>query len=90
MFELFGYREVCRQRTDHSNIKDIPDSYGGDFGSECYSFSGHALQCYLHEQTSDKEKLTKAQKQKIRKDIRKITVTNVNQFTKLFEDNKNL
>jgi len=78
------FKDILRRFYGPSNMKDIPDSYGGDFGIECYSFSGHTFQCYLPEQTSDKAKLTRAQKNKIRKDIHKLTVKNVKEFTKLF------
>lgn len=79
------FKDILRRFYGPSNMKDIPDSYGGDFGIECYSFSGHVFQCYLPEQFSDKEKLTKAQKNKIRNDIHKLTVKNTSEFTKLFE-----
>ncbi len=79
------FKDILRRFYGPSNMKDIPDSYGGDFGIECYSFSGHTFQCYLPEQFSDKEKLTKAQKNKIRNDIHKLTVKNKKKFAKLFE-----
>lgn len=79
------FKDILRRHYGPSNIKDIPDSYGGDFGIECYSFSGHVFQCYLPEQCSDKEKLTKAQKNKIRNDINKLTNKNVKSFGILFE-----
>ncbi len=79
------FKDILRRHYKPSNIKDIPDSYGGDFGIECYSFSGHAFQCYLPEQVSDKGKLTRAQKKKIQDDINKLTIKNVQKFTKLFE-----
>ncbi|QCF26495.1 hypothetical protein [Hydrocarboniclastica marina] len=79
------FKDILRRFYGPSNMKDIPDSYGGDFGIECYSFSGHVFQCYLPEQISDKEKLTKLQKDKIRKDIQKFTVKNVKKFAQLFE-----
>lgn len=79
------FKDILRRFYGPSNFKDIPDSYGGDFGIECYSFSGHAFQCYLPEQLTDKQKLTKAQKNKIRKDIQKLTVKNVKEFSILFE-----
>lgn len=79
------FKDILRRFYGPSNMKDIPDSFGGDFGIECYSFSGHAFQCYLSEQSSDKEKLTNAQKDKIRKDIHKFTIKNVKEFTKLFD-----
>lgn len=82
------FKDILRRFYGPSNMKDIPDSYGGDFGIECYSFSGHTFQCYLPEQSSDKEKLTKAQKNKIRNDIHKLTVKNTKEFTKLFEGMK--
>jgi len=82
------FKDILRRHYGPSNIKDIPDSYGGDFGIECYSFSGHAFQCYLPEQYSDKEKLTKAQKNKIRQDILKLTTKNRESFIKLFEGMK--
>lgn len=82
------FKDILRKHYGPSNIKDIPDSYGGDFGIECYSFSGHAFQCYLPEQYTEKEKLSKAQQNKIRKDIHKLTVKNVKSFTILFEGMK--
>jgi len=82
------FKDILRRYYGPSDMKDIPDSYGGDFGIECYSFCGHAFQCYLPEQFSDKNKLTKAQKNKIRKDIHKLTVKNIKDFTVLFEDIK--
>ncbi len=82
------FKDILRRFYGPSNIKDIPDSYGGDFGIECYSFSGHVFQCYLPEQFSDKKKLTKTQTNKIRKDIHKLTIKNVAQFTELFEGMK--
>lgn len=78
------FKDILRRHYGPSNLKDVPDSYGGDFGVECYTFGGHVFQCYLPEQTSDKEKLTKAQKNKIRKDIYKLTNKNLNSFKKLF------
>lgn len=82
------FKDILRKHYGTSNIKDIPDSYGGDFGIECYSFNGHAFQCYLPEQYSDKKKLTKAQQNKIRNDINKLTVKNIKSFTILFEGMK--
>ncbi|MDI1309478.1 MAG: hypothetical protein PSV17_08605 [Methylotenera sp.] len=79
------FKDILRKIYCPSSIKDIPDSYGGDFGIECYSFSGHALQCYLLDQHSDKDKLSKAQKNKIRKDIYKLAIKNFASFTILFE-----
>ena len=79
------FKDILRKHYGPSNFKDIPDSYGGDFGIECYSFSGHVFQCYLPEQSSDKAKLSKAQKNKIRNDIHKLTVKNIKSFTVLFE-----
>jgi hypothetical protein len=82
------FKDILRRFYGPSNMKDIPDTYGGDFGIECYSFSGHTFQCYLPEQFSDKDKLTKAQKNKIRKDVYKLSDKNVKEFTKLFEGMK--
>ncbi len=87
------FKDILRKHYGPQNIKDIPDSYGGDFGIECYSLSGaafskHAFQCYLPEQYSDKEKLTKAQQNKIRKDIYKLTIKNLKSFSILFQDMK--
>jgi len=79
------FKDVLRKYYGPSNMKDIPDSYGGDFGIECYSFSGHVFQCYLPEETSDKKKITKLIKNKIRKDIHKIVVKNIKEFERLFE-----
>lgn len=79
------FKDILRMHYGASNIKDIPDSYGGDFGIECYTFNGHVFQCYLPEQVSDKDKLTKAQKNKIRKDIYKLTTKNLESFKKLFD-----
>ncbi|MGQ2964886.1 hypothetical protein [Methylophilus sp.] len=82
------FKDILRKHYGPANIKDIPDSYGGDFGIECHTFSGHVFQCYLPEQSSDKEKLTKSQKNKIRKDIQKLTVKNREAFNVLFQDMK--
>jgi len=79
------FKDVLRKHYGPANLKDIPDSYGGDFGIECYSFSGHAFQCYLPAQFSDKKKLSDAQKDKIARDIKKFTIDNVKEFTKLFK-----
>lgn len=79
------FKDILRRFYGPSNLKDIPDAYGGDFGIECYSFSGHVFQCYLPEQVSDKQKLSQAQKNKIRKDIQKLTVKNVKEFSILFK-----
>ncbi|WP_229006967.1 hypothetical protein [Methylophilus sp. Leaf408] len=80
------FKDILRKHYGPANIRDIPDSYGGDFGIECHSFTGHVFQCYLPEQSSDKEKLTKSQKNKIRNDINKLTVKNKDQFNVLFKD----
>lgn len=47
-----------------ANCCDLPDSHGGDFGLECYTLTGHVFQCYLPEQSSDIDKLYKAQLKK--------------------------
>jgi hypothetical protein len=77
-------KDILRRFYGPSDMKDIPDAYAGDFGIECYSFSGHAFQCYIPEEILDKGKITKALKVKIMKDIRKLTVTNIGKFEKLF------
>lgn len=63
---------------------DLPDSHGGDFGLECYTLNGHVFQCYLPEQSSDVEKLYRAQQKKIYNDIKKFSKDNVKELEELF------
>ncbi|EDE2676126.1 hypothetical protein GFI46_23145 [Salmonella enterica subsp. enterica] len=67
-----------------ANCCDLPDSHGGDFGLECYTLNGHVFQCYLPEQSSDIDKLYKAQQKKIYNDIQKSSKDNVKQLEELF------
>ncbi|GEM_PF-626587 len=67
-----------------ANCCDLPDSHGGDFGLECYTLSGHVFQCYLPEQSSDIDKLYKAQQKKIYNDIQKFSKDNVKELDELF------
>ncbi|WP_246870664.1 hypothetical protein [Pantoea ananatis] len=67
-----------------ANCCDLPDSHGGDFGLECYTLEGHVFQCYLPEQSSDIDKLYKAQRKKIYNDIEKFSKTNVKELKELF------
>ncbi|QXN61235.1 hypothetical protein [Serratia fonticola] len=67
-----------------ANCCDLPDSHGGDFGLECYTLTGHVFQCYLPEQSSDIDKLYKAQLKKIYTDIQKFTKKNVKELCELF------
>lgn len=71
-----------------ANCCDLPDDHGGDFGLECYTLSGHVFQCYLPEQSSDIEKLYKAQRTKIYNDIEKFSKKNVSELKELFGDSK--
>jgi len=67
-----------------ANCCDLPDSHGGDFGLECYTYTGHVFQCYLPEQSSDIDKLYKAQQKKIYNDIEKFTKKNATELEELF------
>lgn len=82
------FKDIVKLHYRPCNYKDVPDKHTGDFGIECYTLSGHVFQCYLPEQNSDLAKLLDAQKSKIRRDIKKFTVDNVNDFAKLFGDLK--
>ena len=67
-----------------ANCCDLPDEHGGDFGLECYTLSGHVFQCYLPEQSSDIDKLYKAQQKKIYTDIKKFSQDNIKELEELF------
>ncbi|EJQ2005343.1 hypothetical protein SNN53_000849 [Cronobacter sakazakii] len=67
-----------------ANCCDLPDSHGGDFGLECYTLDGHVFQCYLPAQSSDINKLYKAQQKKIYNDIQKFSKDNVKELEELF------
>lgn len=83
MWESY-FKSIIRLHYKPSNCCDLPDSHGGDFGIECYTLTGHAFQCYLPEESSDINKLYKAQRRKISADILKFTTKNLKQLSMLF------
>lgn len=78
------FKNIVRLHYLPANYRDVPDKHVGDFGIECYTLSGHVFQCYLPEQVSDVKKLVDSQRNKINKDIKKFTETNVLELRKLF------
>ncbi|WP_449649194.1 hypothetical protein [Rahnella aceris] len=78
------FKSIVRLHYKTENYCDLPDTHGGDFGIECYTSDGHVFQCYLPEESSDIDKLVKAQQRKISTDIRKFTHDNVDELKKLF------
>ncbi|MDP9943860.1 hypothetical protein [Enterobacter ludwigii] len=82
------FKSIIRLHYKPANCCDLPDSQNGDFGIECYTLSGHVFQCYLPEQSSDVEKLVKAQRKKINNDISKFTTKYKADLELLFGDTK--
>ncbi|EPU7551873.1 hypothetical protein ACVZJ5_000291, partial [Enterobacter hormaechei] len=82
------FKSIIRLHYKPANCCDLPDSQNGDFGIECYTLSGHVFQCYLPEQSSDIEKLVKAQRKKINNDISKFTTKYKADLELLFGDTK--
>jgi len=82
------FKDIVRLHYKPANYRDIPDKHCGDFGIECFTLSGHVFQCYLPDQTADIDKLVKAQRNKINKDINKLTRKYISDLTKLFGDIK--
>ncbi|MBC8952289.1 hypothetical protein [Xenorhabdus sp. PB62.4] len=82
------FKSIIRLHYKPANCCDMPDSQNGDFGIECYTLSGHVFQCYLPEQSSDVEKLVKAQRRKISTDILKFTKKYKSDLELLFGDIK--
>lgn len=82
------FKSIIRLHYKPANCCDLPDSQNGDFGIECYTLSGHVFQCYLPEQSSDVEKLVKAQRKKINTDILKFTTKYKADLELLFGETK--
>ncbi|WP_292969114.1 hypothetical protein [Pantoea sp. UBA4549] len=82
------FKSIIRLHYKPANCCDLPDSQNGDFGIECYTLSGHVFQCYLPEQSSDVEKLVKAQRRKISTDILKFTTKYKADLELLFGETK--
>lgn len=82
------FKSIIRMHYKPANYCDVPDEHGGDFGIECYTLNGYVFQCYRPEQSSDIEKLHKAQIKKISTDIKKFTTKNSSELAKLFGDLK--
>ncbi|WP_219495302.1 hypothetical protein [Proteus terrae] len=82
------FKNIISLHYKPANYCDLPDTQCGDFGLECYTLNGHAFQCYLPEQSSDIEKLVKAQRKKISTDILKFTKKNVSELELLFGTTK--
>ncbi|MWU82958.1 hypothetical protein GP940_32170, partial [Escherichia coli] len=82
------FKSIIRLHYKPANCCDLPDSQNGDFGIECYTLSRHVFQCYLPEQSSDIEKLVKAQRKKINNDISKFTTKYKADLELLFGDTK--
>lgn len=82
------FKSIIRLHYKPANCCDLPDSQNGDFGIECYTLSGHVFQCYLPEQSSDVEKLVKAQRKKINTDILKFTTKYKSDLELLFGETK--
>lgn len=85
-FERY-FKDIVKLHYAPANYRDVPDDQGGDYGIECYTLNGHVFQCYLPEQTSDLAKLVNAQRQKINRDINKLT-RNEKELEKLFGSTK--
>lgn len=85
-FERY-FKDIVKLHYTPANYRDVPDDQGGDYGIECYTLNGHVFQCYLPEQTSDLAKLVSAQRQKINRDINKLT-RNEKELGKLFGSTK--
>lgn len=85
-FERY-FKDIIKLHYSPANYRDVPDGQGGDYGIECYTLLGHVFQCYLPEQTSDVAKLVAAQKNKINRDIKKLS-TNQKKLESLFGSTK--
>ena len=65
------FLEILAYMHGLDEFERVPDSYGGDFGIEAFTFAGAVYQCYADQASNTKKARYQKQRNKLTEDIRK-------------------
>lgn len=80
------FKTLLRYRYGQENVFDIPDQNEGDWGVECYTTCGKVFQCYYPDGKHSVTKLYENQRDKINRDLNKLTIANSKVWQEIFDN----
>lgn len=80
------FKSLLKYRYGQENVFDIPDQNEGDWGVECYTACGKVFQCYFPDKNHAQSKFYEHQRDKINRDLKKLTVTNAAIWREIFKN----
>ena len=80
------FKSILKYHFGQTDVFDIPDENEGDWGVECYTSCGKVFQCYYPTGHHTVTTLYESQRDKINRDLKKLTEKNVAVWRSIFDN----